>query len=82
MELYEEILAHYLSKESAQLVFPNLKLNATQIVELQSYQALQKIKAILNDASLSDFDCFQKIEEIVCVFEDLGSSGGIRHDFG
>ena len=27
-------------------------------------------------------DVFEKIEEIVCLLEELGSSGGNRHDFG
>ena len=26
--------------------------------------------------------CFQKIEEIIRAFEEIGSGGGIRHDFG
>ena len=27
-------------------------------------------------------ECFQKIEEIIRAFEEIGSGGGIRHDFG
>ncbi|MDD3164847.1 MAG: hypothetical protein PHS97_03220 [Oscillospiraceae bacterium] len=46
------------------------------------YQALLAIKAALNDDTLQDDACFQKIEEIVCIFEALGSNGGARHDFG
>ena len=37
---------------------------------------------ILDDDSLDDATCFQKIEEIVCVFEEMGFNGGSRHDFG
>lgn len=46
------------------------------------YQALEKIKAVVQDDSLSDGECFMRIEEIVCALEDLGSGGGPRHDFG
>ena len=43
--------------------------------------ALQ-IKAIIEDDRLNDSECFQKIEEIIRAFEEIGSGGGIRHDFG
>lgn len=82
MELYKEILAHYLSRENTQVVFPNLHLNAKEIVELQCYQSLRKIKAIIEDDTLTDDACFSRIEEIVCILEEIGSSGGNRHDFG
>lgn len=56
--------------------------NANQVVELQSYLALCRIKDVLDDDTLVDRECFAKIEEIVCVFESIGSDGGCRHDFG
>lgn len=77
MELYEEILLHCL-KESQNL----LSLNAAQIVHDQVYEALRKIKMILEQDHLSDQECFCRIEEIVRVYEELGSDGGNRHDFG
>ena len=46
------------------------------------YCALQKIKAIIQDDSLTDKECFCKIEAIVCLFGDLGIGCGNRHDFG
>ena len=82
MELYIEILAHYLSKKNAHIIFPNLQLNAKEIVEIQCYQALQQIKSIIEDDSLEDDACFARIEEIVCTLEEIGSNGGVRHDFG
>ena len=82
MELYKEIIAHYLSQEEANILFPGLALNAKEIVEMQCYQALQKIKEIIQDDSLADVECFMQIEEIICALEALGSEGGIRHDFG
>ena len=42
---------------------------------------LKQIKAIIEDDSLEDPECFQKIEEIVNTFEMFGSDGGSRHDF-
>ena len=51
------------------------------VVELQCFQAIQKIKAVLEDDSLEDPECFQKIEEIICVLEGLGTKCGRRHDF-
>jgi len=78
VELYKELLAKVLEQEAIHVVFPCLNINASEIVELQCYRALKKIKAIIEDDSLSDFMC---IEEIVCVLEEIGSSGSTRHDF-
>ena len=83
MELYQEILCHVLANEKVQVSFPELvNTDVTKIVERECYKALGKIKAILEDDALADSECFQQIEEIVCTFEELGSGGGSRHDFG
>ena len=83
MELFQEILCHVFANENVQVTFPGLTLTDTaQIGELECYQALRRIKTILEDDTLEDSDCFRQIEEIVCVFENLGSDGGCRHDFG
>ena len=82
MELYKEILLNALYNEEIQISFPNLKVSPNEIVHLECYRALKKIKAILEDENLSDKECFMKIERIICVFEDMGSDGGTRHDFG
>jgi len=42
----------------------------------------ERIKAVLEDDSLDDKDCFERIERIVCLFEEIGSDCGARHDFG
>lgn len=82
MELFKEIIIKYLEKEKINVIFPNLKISVSEIVEMECYKALQKIKTIIENDSLSDVECFEKIEEIVCIFESLGSDGGNRHDFG
>lgn len=82
MELYQEILAHILQHETMCISFPEWNCDVGALVEGRCDQALQQIQAILRDDRLDDAECFQKIEEIVCVFENLGSGCGIRHDFG
>lgn len=82
MELYKEILVRILSGEDTEIIFPNLHIDPTQIVELECYKVLQKIKVVIEDDSLEDESCFKKIEEIVRAFEEVGSTSGGRHDFG
>ena len=43
---------------------------------------LWKIRDILADDTLSDEECFRKIEAIVSLLEETGISSGGRHDFG
>ena len=81
MELYKEILAKALENEELHILFPQLQINAAQIVELECYKILQKIKAVIESDGFSDAECFVKIEEIILAFEDAGSGGGARHDF-
>ena len=76
MELYEEMLIHWLKTSN------HYSMDAAKIIDQISYQTLQKIKAVIEDDSLEDSECFAKIEKIICAFEDIGSSGGFRHDFG
>jgi len=78
MELYKEILAKVIEQQKIEVTFPNLQISANEIVALECYQTLQKIQAIIQDDDLSDFAC---VEEIVRLFETLGSDGGNRHDF-
>ena len=79
--LYIEILSAILAKEKIEISFPNLDLDAAALVEGECYKALQKIKAVIEDDSLEDSECFLKIEEIICILEETGSNGGFRHDF-
>ena len=82
MELFNELLVKALENGKIEVTFPDLKLPPEEIVEMKSYAALCKIKAIIEDNTLEDPECFQKIEAIVSLLEFLGSGGGVRHDFG
>ena len=78
MELYHQIIAEYLTRAGA----IEVHIDAASIVDGVCYQALHQIREILADPSLSDPECFDRIEKIVCVLEELGSDAGSRHDFG
>ena len=82
MELYQEILLHAIANEKIEITIPSLKMDAKEIVEGACYRALLQIKEILDHDELDDAACFEKIEQIVCLFEEIGSNGGCRHDFG
>ena len=51
-------------------------------MEARCFDILWKTKEVIDDESLNDPECFQKIESIIQLLEDAGSSGGVRHDFG
>lgn len=78
MELYHEILAGYLARTGA----IEVHIDAADIVDGLCYRALLQIREILADPSLSDPECFERIEKIVGVLEELGTDAGSRHDFG
>ena len=82
MDLFSEILVKAIENARIEVTFPDLQVAPTELVELRSYEALRKIKSIIEDETLDDPDCFHQIEEIVSTLEFLGSGGGVRHDFG
>lgn len=82
MELYKEILIEALSKQKMEVHFPDLAEPPAEIVEGVCCRALECIRDILRDNTLSDESCFLRIEEVLQVLEELGSDGGSRHDFG
>lgn len=73
MALYQEILCEILSNDKIEATFPN---SAIPVKEMELLPAVRKIKEIIECK-----ECFEKTEEIVLVFEKLGSDGGNRHDF-
>lgn len=80
MELWRELLISGLQNENFK---PDRIDDKTlkEIVEGRSYQVLLKIKRTVVDESLSDRDCFIKIEKIICVLEENKILCD-RHDFG
>ena len=80
MELWQEMMWKLLRKQEIKIVFPQLT-DINKLIEKECYKALKKISEIIKDNTLKDEECFRQIEEIVCVFEDIGNSGGNRHDF-
>lgn len=82
MKLYQEILAEILRSHSLDITLQGEALPLEALVRSSVYRALEEIKAVLEDDSLDDPDCFIKIEKIVQIFESLGSDCGTRHDFG
>lgn len=82
MKLYKEILVDILQRKEVQVTFPDLEIDPAEIVERTCYRTLEQIKAVIHDDSLDDKECFMRIEEIVRAFEEIGSGGGYRHDFG
>lgn len=80
MDMQAALLAAMISRGECTVTFSNLGLNA--LMETQCYTMLKQIKAILEDDTLEDPACFQRIEAIMGIFEGLGIAIANRHDFG
>lgn len=80
MNLYGEILAQALRGREVDVTVKGADVQA--LVTDACYRALEQIQAVLQDDDLTDPECFRKIEAIVRIYEELGSSTGPRHDFG
>ena len=80
MKLYKEILSAALEDLDVSITFPNLKLNAYEIVTDKCYLALEKIRDILKTDYFSDNECYGRIEEIISVLENAGIDCSSRHD--
>ena len=81
MDLYKDILCTLLQNTTVEVRFPDLALS-TDLFSAVCYRTLKKIKAVLEDDTLDDPACFEKIEEIMEIFEDLCGTIPNRHDFG
>ena len=81
MELWQSILLHILQNSKAEVIFPQIHDLAT-LFESECYQTLLKIKAIIEDETYTDQECFLKIEDIILEFEKYISLDSNRHDFG
>ena len=81
MDLYKEILIGILQRGEIEVNFSLQCSDLAHAIESECYQTLQSIKAIIHDDTLTDRECFMKIEAIICALEEIGSNGGSRHDF-
>ena len=79
MELWQAILMNAMRASEGKGVS---EAEVQKLFESECYKVLERIKAILADDSMEDKECFEKIEGIVCLYEEIGSDGGGRHDFG
>ena len=75
MELWKDMLIGAIQNQSHSLSEP------TKLLELECYIALSRIKSVLEDNPLTDVYCFEKIEEIISVYEEMGVKIYSRHDF-
>ena len=80
MELWQQMLCALVEGGGMEIRFPQLE-GVEKILQRRCYQALLEIKQIIEDDSLDDPSCFRKIEEILRVYENMGSDCGSRHDF-
>lgn len=81
MDLYKEILLYILLNKEVKVEFKDLDIDINKVIEGECYKALKNIRDIICDETLDDSDCFNKIEEIIILFEKLGIESGSRHDF-
>ena len=79
---YQELVARLADNEKVEVTLPGIKTPLEEMVEARCFDILWKTKEVIDDESLNDPECFQKIESIIQLLEDAGSSGGVRHDFG
>lgn len=79
MELWQEVTRNMLVSGEIKIV---LSEAYAKVMESRCYQALTRIRDIIRNENLRDEECFMQIEEIIVTLEQLGSDGGIRHDFG
>ncbi len=83
MDFYESLLYNFSEKLRA-AVTPSDEEKQSLLAELMDSAAcrtLEEIREVLDDERLDDQNCFKRIEEIVRLYEKLGSNGGSRHDF-
>ncbi|MGN0450440.1 MAG: hypothetical protein ACI4G0_08825 [Ruminococcus sp.] len=81
MDLLKDIIYNKIEEDKITVTVSGKNTDIDKLVESTCYKALNEIKSIIENDSLSDEECFLKIEEIIRVFERLGSNCGYRHDF-
>ena len=74
----EELLAQAVGREALKYA---AREDLRQQVECEAVKLLEEIRDILDDDSMEDPECFEKIEAIVAAFHRRGLSTA-RHDWG
>ena len=82
MDLLQALFTQALNSGSVEVSFHGGEQRIAEVMENICFQTLENIKNIVCADNLSDPECFEKIEEIVCTFEEIGVYCGGRHDFG
>ena len=81
MENFLRALANLLIDQGAAVRIDCGGENLNQLMKDRCWQVLAEIRAVLDDEMLEDPECFQRIEQIVRIYEKLGPGAGSRHDF-
>jgi len=79
MELAKELLLKLLEKETVCVTLSMFEEKLGQLFANTCVIALNEIRNVIINDDLSDFQC---VEQIIQIFERLGSDGGNRHDYG
>ena len=74
MTLYEEILWGCLRDIPVQVTFPNLTVNPSDLVEMKSFLAIDRIRDILEQEELTDQECAMQIRYVIYTLEAEGIS--------
>ena len=72
MTLYEEILWGCLRDIPVQVTFPNLTVNPSDLVEMKSFLAIERIRDILEQEELTDQECAMQIRYVIYTLEAGG----------
>lgn len=73
MDLLQEIIEKIKKDDAENLILPNSQISIKPILAFRCYVALKSIKAVLDNDSLNEDDCWLNIKHIVDIFEELGS---------
>lgn len=67
MKLFQDILKEILMEEEVQVVFPNLKMSPSELVEMRCYMALRQIKKFWRMTHWRIRNALQKLKKL-CIF--------------
>ncbi len=76
MNIKNELIQSHIAEMIKKLLEDNI-IDYTAIANTNAIMILDKVKNIVGDETLTDFEI---VEEIVCIFEQNGIDCGTRHD--